>query len=595
MTTNHHLRLGLALLGAVLAGCKDGSGPDTTPPSVTLTTSPCCVITVIGGAVLLGVIADDNVGVTHVEFYAKAPADPVPALIRDDAIAPFEAPYPGTGGVSAQNGVHQLSAVAYDSAGNAGSSPTVSLLINIDPTVPVVTLTASAPRLTTAGTLTLTTAVSENVVRIELYQDGTEIREVLTPTLPASYSIVLDSTDSGTREFWANAIDAAGNVGTSTLVSVEVDIRWQWVRSIRAQFSHLDALAIDRNTGTLYGAGLTTTGTPGETGVFLTRLDTASNVAWTRTLTAAGQALRARSVAFGNGLVYVGGDLTSPFDSLRAFVAQYDAAGNLVWRRDVDTPDHDAGGYVTADDVGNVYVAGTTNGSVDTAVTPTGADGFLIKFDPNGNRLWTRQFTGTGPGETVTGIAFDPAGAVIVVGQTFGSFGPDTNTVGRDVFVTKFDTAGNQIWARLTRTYIEDHGVTVDPSGAVYLTGVIGVSGTGTNGDVWLTKIDPTGAVQWSTTLTTPETDVGGGVAADATGAYVVGYTWGQFAQAASVLPTDIFLARFTAAGTLVDLRIYGTQQQENGGPVVVDGAGAVYAGGSQGTPSEAIVVKHRP
>jgi leucyl aminopeptidase len=91
-----------------------------------------------------------------------------------------------------------------------------------DTTAPTASLTAPAAGATVSGTTTLTASASDNVgvTRVEFFVDG-----VLKGTANASpYSSAWDTrtASNGTHALVAKAYDAAGNVGTSTSVSVTV-------------------------------------------------------------------------------------------------------------------------------------------------------------------------------------------------------------------------------------------------------------------------------------------------------------------------------------------------------------------------------------
>lgn len=102
-------KLSLPLLSAalLLASCGGGGAPaaDTSAPSVSLSAAQN------GTTVSLTATASDNVGVTKVEFYRGG------TLVSTDATAPYTASFTVN---SADNGVVNVTARAYDAAGNQG-------------------------------------------------------------------------------------------------------------------------------------------------------------------------------------------------------------------------------------------------------------------------------------------------------------------------------------------------------------------------------------------------------------------------------------------------------------------------------------------
>ncbi|WP_342377656.1 PHB depolymerase family esterase [Myxococcus stipitatus] len=94
---------------AAFFGLTRGSGGDTTPPTVQVT-SPTDGATV-RGTVTVAVGASDDVGVARVELLVDG------AVVATDTVAPYEFAWSSEG---VGNGAHTLGARAYDGAGNVG-------------------------------------------------------------------------------------------------------------------------------------------------------------------------------------------------------------------------------------------------------------------------------------------------------------------------------------------------------------------------------------------------------------------------------------------------------------------------------------------
>ena len=123
----------------------------------------------------------------------------------------------------------------------------------------------------------------------------------------------------------------------------------------------------------------------------------------------------------------------------------------------------------------------------------------LVKDSPTGTRLWTREL-GTPRLERAYGVAIDPAGDVVVTGYTNGDLdgGHAANTTD-DVFVVKYDPDGNREWLRQFGVpAVADRGyaVATDSTGNIYVTGYTRGDLAATNlgdKDVYLAKLDPNG------------------------------------------------------------------------------------------------------
>jgi cellulose 1,4-beta-cellobiosidase len=194
-----------------------GGTTDTTPPTVSLSSSASNVTTV--SSITLSASAADNVGVSKVEFYDGT------ALLGTDSSAPYTQSVALTG---ANNGTRSYTAKAFDAAGNTKTSTAASVTVNIpntgDTTAPTVSLSSSASNVTVASSITLTATASDNVgiAKVEFY-DGTGLLGT-DATAPYTQSVALTGANNGTRSYTAKAFDAAGNSKVSSAISVVVNI-----------------------------------------------------------------------------------------------------------------------------------------------------------------------------------------------------------------------------------------------------------------------------------------------------------------------------------------------------------------------------------
>jgi hypothetical protein len=179
-------------------------------------------------------------------------------------------------------------------------------------------------------------------------------------------------------------------------------------------------------------------------------------------------------------------------------------AGDLEWIRQfggVGASDEEAHGVAARD--GYVYVAGHTSGVLAGQISAGAQDVFVRKYDSAGNELWTRQF-GTPADDETNGVAVDATG-IYVAGYTYGAFPGQVNSGGADVFVRKYDFAGNVLWTRQLGGADDDFAgnVAAGPSG-VYVVGTTrgalpGQPGQGSgNRDAFLLKYDTAGNLIWT-------------------------------------------------------------------------------------------------
>jgi hypothetical protein len=108
-----------ATSASVTVNVSNAPPPDTTPPTVAITT-PANAATV-SGTINVTASASDNVGVAGVQFFLDR-------VVRADVTtAPYSVPWDTT---TASNGSHTLNAVARDAAGNTATSASVAVTVS---------------------------------------------------------------------------------------------------------------------------------------------------------------------------------------------------------------------------------------------------------------------------------------------------------------------------------------------------------------------------------------------------------------------------------------------------------------------------------
>jgi len=281
--------------------------------------------------------------------------------------------------------------------------------------------------------------------------------------------------------------------------------------------------------------------------------------------------------------------LTGSFD---AYLSKFTSNGLQVWGTYFGGSNFDIFYAIHVLPSGIVYAGGDT-GSLTNVASP-GAhqtiygggidDAIAVKFDQNGQRLWSTYMGGT-MHDIAQAITVDGNGDVILSGHTESTNGISTagafGTVysqNYDVFITKFDSNGTRLWG----TYYGDtgtdecYGLATDASDNIYVTGMTTslfsmTAGSpfqninGGNQDGYIAKFDPAGAnLLWGTFYGGSGDDKGIAVEIDfATGnIYVGGNTTspnniagpGAF-QSSIGSADDAFLAAFNSSGA----RLWGT------------------------------------
>ena len=318
------------------------------------------------------------------------------------------------------------------------------------------------------------------------------------------------------------------------------------------------------------------------------------------------------------GNIFVTGyfDSTIAFDSTQlvsaggtdVFIAKYDADGVLLWAHQVGGQNDDYVSAISTDITGNCYVTGfffiqgtiTTFGS--TTITQAGdADMFVSKFSAAGKLLWVRN--GGGKSEDASfGIATDVSGNSYVCGYFSGTalFGTSkvTSLGYSDIFVTKYDAAGNLVWIRTGGGSYQDeaYAISTDVSGNCYVTGyftgnaVFGGTMLASAGyfdtDVFLLKLNPSGIMSWVKRAGGTANDIGYGIDIANNGQiYVDGVFYGTKSFGETVLTrvtgSNGFLAKFETSGKLAWTKSTNGSGLNEYRKVSVDAMGNSYVAGT--------------
>jgi len=363
-------------------------------------------------------------------------------------------------------------------------------------------------------------------------------------------------------------------------------------------------VAVD-NSG-VYLVGVTQGALPGQTitvtNTYLRKYDTSGSEVWHRQFTSLFPATDIARAVDADGNVYVAGKIGGvpqgyPSD---AFVSKYDDAGNLLWTQQFGgsnfccSPAEDVASGIAVDASG-VYVAGSTDGLLP-GQTSSGAsqmDAFVRKYDTDGNELWTRQF-GTGFAESAVAISMDASGGVYVAGNTNGRIpnqtgGLEPSAGGNDVFVRKYDPAGNALWTRQFGSAGADlaSGVAANASGEVYVAGntsgaLPGQTSAGGE-DAFVRKYNASGTVIWTQQFGTAAADRATGIAADGSDVYASGSTAGAFAGQTSAGSDDAFIRKYNTNGSEVWTRQFGSAGADQANGVAVAASGIYLAGQTDG------------
>lgn len=243
-----------------------------------------------------------------------------------------------------------------------------------------------------------------------------------------------------------------------------------------------------------------------------------------------------------------------------AFLAKFDPSGKLLWLRQFGTSSGEGVFGVAVDKAGNIYATGITLGSLG-GPNRGDWDFFVTKYTPEGKRVFLKQY-GTSQWDEVTGLGLDRQGNLYVGGFTYGAFPGQRNAGDGDYFVAKLDSNGNLLWARQggSRGGEVALSLAVGPDGSIYQVGITDgvLPGQKTYGgeDFFLVKWDTRGNQAFARQYGTERDDRGQSVAADTSGVYVGGTTEGSFRGGGR--GTKAFLMKLDVRGSQLWVQEFG-------------------------------------
>jgi hypothetical protein len=282
------------------------------------------------------------------------------------------------------------------------------------------------------------------------------------------------------------------------------------------------------------------------------------------------------------------GSLTQGQGGPDVFIIKYDPDGIMQWSRQLGTVGNDRGYAIAIGANDEIYVAGVAGGLLPLARVHHGKwDIFIAKFDTSGNHLWTKEH-GTADSESAADIAIGPSGNLYVTGSTNGTLNAADGYAGMDdLFLGKYDANGNQLWIHQRGTSKDDYAdaVAVNQDAQVFLTGATqgNLDGHVNQGsyDIIVLSYDDNGPWRWTDQRGTSEPDRGSGIAVNQLGnPYTVGQTGRNLDGNVSAGGFDLFLMKHGRAGAWTWTKQYGSSGTDMAYAVTVSESNDEYVVG---------------
>lgn len=265
------------------------------------------------------------------------------------------------------------------------------------------------------------------------------------------------------------------------------------------------------------------------------------------------------------------------------FLAKYSPSGNLIWAKKAGGAFDDEATNLAIDAQNNIFITGFFAdrcyfGS-KTAMSIGNTDVFIARYDTAGNCVWVQTLGGTGLDKSL-GIAVDSSGSSYITGFFYYNASLSNSSIvlncdglSSDIFVAKYDLAGNNEWAKRIGGPYNDaaFAIAVDREESFYITGYFlevadfgdfTLDARGYN-DVFIAKYDSLLECRWAISQGGVHLDIGLDIGLDNAGNVYVSGTFdsiGFFGNETltSVDYYDMFIAKYNDKGIMQWVRQAG-------------------------------------
>lgn len=294
---------------------------------------------------------------------------------------------------------------------------------------------------------------------------------------------------------------------------------------------------------------------------------------------------------FGNSNITFGSITLSSSGQNDIFIVKYNSGGNVLWAKAIGGADDEQGSCIAVDANGNLYITGYFEsatlifGSITLSnANASGGSGdiFIAKYDSLGNAIWAKSAGSTNYNDYSNGVTVDRDGNPIITGYfqslaiTFDNFNLTNSGIG-NIFVTKYDSSGNTLWAISANGApdVSGYSIASDTNGNIYVTGMFdspnvifnNITLVNTNivdgtADFFIAKIDSTGNIIWAKSAGGFATEYSYSIKVDLDGnTYIAGYFQSLNINFVGATLTnsdttnntyDVFVAKYDSLGNII-------------------------------------------
>lgn len=231
---------------------------------------------------------------------------------------------------------------------------------------------------------------------------------------------------------------------------------------------------------------------------FLTKYKSDGTKLWTKLLGTTGADTAFALTTGLDGSIYLSGATSGALDGIKnngnfdAFLTKFNTDGLQSWTKQFGSTAEDVAFDLATGLDGSIYICGITLGSFDGQINSGNYDSFITKYSANGTKIWTK-FVGTSTEDQSYDLTIGIDGSIYMSGYTDEALDGQQFGGLQDGFLIKYNPDGTKIWTKLISTNQEDeaYGITTGIDGTIYVSGYTEGSLYGqtiTNADIFLAK-----------------------------------------------------------------------------------------------------------
>jgi hypothetical protein len=386
------------------------------------------------------------------------------------------------------------------------------------------------------------------------------------------------------------------------------------------------------------GTGTYLMSSVGGSDLFFAKFDSLGNFIWAKSVGGSNDDIGARIKVDDYGNLYITGwfqsynvdfnpgtgiNLISTNGMTDIFVAKYDTDGDYTWAFNIGSSLSEGGHDITIDNDENVYITGYFYGSnvdfnPDTGIELLSSEGnsgdiFVSSYSTDGDFICAFSLSGQ-EYEVGNGIEVDNSGNIIITGlfQNTVDFDPSgtifnlTSIGGYDIFLAKYDTEGNYIFAHSFGQTYDDIGsdIVTDSEGNVIFIcnfqgqsvdfdpgqGIVNLNSNG-GYDIAFAKYTTSGDLVWVKSIGGFQDDFGVKIITDSennvyhTGAFAgnqVDFNPGMETNYLNSFGSDdIYIAKYDNSGNYLWAGNMGGSNSDFGNSISLSNSGQVFSTGS--------------